>query len=157
MRRPAPLRQAGARQVVAAAFCRTPPKKPAEEPERLSHISWESLSAWAILWHETNRKKGSVDMDKQVQGALPGISPWLGTTSVLVAVRGRGILLQEPSVVAVTRRTGASSRWGRPPGRCWAGPRGTCWLCGRCGRHHLRLPSPRPWSEPSLHKAKGRR
>ena len=31
----------------------------------------------------------------------------LGTTSVLVAVRGRGILLQEPSVVAVDRRTGA--------------------------------------------------
>ena len=30
----------------------------------------------------------------------------LGTTSVQVAVRGRGIVLEEPSVVAVDRRSG---------------------------------------------------
>lgn len=47
-------------------------------------------------------------MDKQVQGGFArDIAMDLGTTSVLVAVRGRGILLQEPSVVAVDRRTGA--------------------------------------------------
>ena len=36
----------------------------------------------------------------------------LGTTSVLVAVRGRGIVLQEPSVVAVERQTGRVLRAG---------------------------------------------
>lgn len=36
-------------------------------------------------------------MDKQVQGGFArDIAMDLGTTSVLVAVRGRGILLQEP-------------------------------------------------------------
>lgn len=50
-------------------------------------------------------------MDKQVQGGFArDIAMDLGTTSVLVAVRGRGILLQEPSVVAVDRRTGAVDR-----------------------------------------------
>ena len=48
----------------------------------------------------------------------------LGTTSVQVAVRGRGIVLEEPSVVAVDRRTGkilevgqaARQMLGRTPG-----------------------------------------
>ena len=48
----------------------------------------------------------------------------LGTTSVQVAVRGRGIVLEEPSVVAVERRTGkilevgqaARQMLGRTPG-----------------------------------------
>ena len=48
----------------------------------------------------------------------------LGTTSVQVAVRGRGILLEEPSIVAVERRTGkpvavgeaARQMLGRTPG-----------------------------------------
>lgn len=46
-------------------------------------------------------------MDKQLQGGFSrDIAMDLGTTSVLVAVRGRGVLLQEPSVVAVDQRTG---------------------------------------------------
>lgn len=62
-------------------------------------------------------------MDKQVQGGFArDIAMDLGTTSVLVAVRGRGILLQEPSVVAVDRRTGAVLQVGEAAGRCWAGP-----------------------------------
>ena len=64
-------------------------------------------------------------MDKQVQGGFArDIAMDLGTTSVLVAVRGRGILLQEPSVVAVDRHTGkvlqvgeaARQMLGRTPG-----------------------------------------
>ena len=64
-------------------------------------------------------------MDKQGQGGFSrAIAMDLGTTSVLVAVRGRGILLQEPSVVAVDRHTGkilqvgqaARQMLGRTPG-----------------------------------------
>lgn len=64
-------------------------------------------------------------MDKQTQGGFArDIAMDLGTTSVLVAVRGRGILLQEPSVVAVDRHTGkvlqvgeaARQMLGRTPG-----------------------------------------
>lgn len=64
-------------------------------------------------------------MDKQVQGGFArDIAMDLGTTSVLVAVRGRGILLQEPSVVAVDRHSGkvlqvgeaARQMLGRTPG-----------------------------------------
>ena len=64
-------------------------------------------------------------MDKQGQGGFArAIAMDLGTTSVLVAVRGRGILLQEPSVVAVDRHTGkilqvgqaARQMLGRTPG-----------------------------------------
>lgn len=64
-------------------------------------------------------------MDKQLQGGFSrDIAMDLGTTSVLVAVRGRGVLLQEPSVVAVDQRTGkvlqageaARQMLGRTPG-----------------------------------------
>ena len=64
-------------------------------------------------------------MDKQGQGGFArAIAMDLGTTSVLVAVRGRGILLQEPSVLAVDRHTGkilqvgqaARQMLGRTPG-----------------------------------------
>lgn len=64
-------------------------------------------------------------MDKRAQGGFArDIAMDLGTTSVLVAVRGRGILLQEPAVVAVDRRTGqvlqvgqaARQMLGRTPG-----------------------------------------
>lgn len=66
-------------------------------------------------------------MDKQSQTAgtfSRDIAIDLGTTSVLVAVKGKGILLQEPSVVAVDRQTGkvlqageeARQMLGRTPG-----------------------------------------
>ena len=64
-------------------------------------------------------------MDKRAQGGFArDIAMDLGTTSVLVAIRGRGILLQEPAVVAVARRTGqvlqvgqaARQMLGRTPG-----------------------------------------
>ena len=64
-------------------------------------------------------------MDKQSQGGFSrDIAMDLGTTSVLVAARGKGILLQEPAVVAVDRRTGqviqvgeaARQMLGRTPG-----------------------------------------
>ena len=62
-------------------------------------------------------------MDKQ-GGFGRDIAMDLGTTSVLVAVRGKGVLLQEPAVVAVDRRTGqvlqvgqaARQMLGRTPG-----------------------------------------
>ena len=64
-------------------------------------------------------------LDKRGQGGFArAIAMDLGTASVLVAVRGRGILLQEPSVVAVDRHTGkvlqvgqaAQQMLGRTPG-----------------------------------------
>ena len=58
------------------------------------------------------------------KGFCRDIAMDLGTTSVQVAVRGRGIVLEEPSVVAVDRRTGkilevgqaARQMLGRTPG-----------------------------------------
>lgn len=64
-------------------------------------------------------------MDKQAQGGFArDIAMDLGTTSVLVATRNKGVLLQEPAVVAVDRRTGqvlqvgqaARQMLGRTPG-----------------------------------------
>jgi rod shape-determining protein MreB len=47
----------------------------------------------------------------------------LGTANTLVYVRGRGIVLNEPSVVAIDNRSTAASRsWpsATTPSRCWA-------------------------------------
>lgn len=68
-----------------------------------------------------------MDMGKQFPsgGLARDVAMDLGTTSVLVAARGRGILLREPSVAAVDRQTGkvlqvgeaAQQMLGRTPGR----------------------------------------
>jgi rod shape-determining protein MreB len=46
----------------------------------------------------------------------------LGTTNTLIYVRGQGIVLNEPSVVAVEKATGKAHGIGRPSG-CLAGRR----------------------------------
>ena len=50
----------------------------------------------------------------------------LGTANTLVYVRGRGIVLSEPSVVAIDQRTGEVHAVGnRGRSGCSAAPRGT--------------------------------
>ena len=74
----------------------------------------------AILWSSANGIGGSA-VEK---GFCRDIAIDLGTTSVQVAARGRGIVLEEPSVVAVDRCTGkilevgeaARQMLGRTPG-----------------------------------------
>jgi rod shape-determining protein MreB len=46
----------------------------------------------------------------------------LGTANTLVYVRGRGIVLDEPSVVAVNARDGRPIAVGPRPTGCWEGP-----------------------------------
>ncbi len=63
----------------------------------------------------------------------------LGTANTLVYVRGRGILLDEPSVVALNATTGESSPSGTRPSRCSAGPPTTHRDPAAPGRRHRRL------------------
>ena len=58
----------------------------------------------------------------------------LGTANVLVYVEGKGIVLREPSVVAIDKTPARCSRWAPQRGICWAEPPVTWWPCGRCGR-----------------------
>ena len=90
-----------------------------------SKIRWKASFRLEYTLFTDKHRKGREDMDKQGQGGFArAIAMDLGTTSVLVAVRGRGILLQEPSVVAVDRHTGkilqvgqaARQMLGRTPG-----------------------------------------
>ena len=58
----------------------------------------------------------------------------LGTATTLVYVKGKGIVLCEPSVVAVRKDSKGGRKIlavGKRPRRCWAGPRGTSWPSGR--------------------------
>jgi rod shape-determining protein MreB len=48
----------------------------------------------------------------------------LGTANTLVYVKGKGIVLCEPSVVAIQRDTDQILAVGEEPSRCSAGPRG---------------------------------
>ena len=49
----------------------------------------------------------------------------LGTANTLVLVEGRGIVINEPSVVAIDRDTNEILLWGTRPRRWWAGLRAT--------------------------------
>ena len=92
-------------------------------------------------------------MDKQVQGALPDIAMDLGTTSRAGGRTGRGILLQEPSVVAVDRRTGAVLQVGEAARQMLGRTPGDLLAVRPLRRASSpTAPSPRPWSEP-FHKA----
>ena len=51
----------------------------------------------------------------------------LGTASVLVYIKGKGVVLREPSVVAMDRIRASFSRWGPRRSRCWAVPPATLW------------------------------
>ena len=42
----------------------------------------------------------------------------LGTANVLVYIKGKGIVLSEPSVVAINNDTD-EILWGKKPDRCW--------------------------------------
>ena len=63
----------------------------------------------------------------------------LGTANTLVFAKGKGIVVNEPSIVAINKNTGeviavgreARDMLGRMPGICWAGCRGMSWLSGR--------------------------
>ncbi|RYD01290.1 hypothetical protein N752_30300 [Desulforamulus aquiferis] len=49
----------------------------------------------------------------------------LGTASVLVYVKGKGIVLREPSVVAINKDNGKIIAWVKKPAACWAAPQAT--------------------------------
>jgi hypothetical protein len=51
----------------------------------------------------------------------------LGTANTLVYAKGKGIVVSEPSIVAVNRVTARWRRWARTPRRCWAAPPATSW------------------------------
>ena len=53
----------------------------------------------------------------------------LGTASILAFVKGKGVVLREPSVVAIDKNTGKLL-----PSRCWAGLPATLWRVVLCGR-----------------------
>ncbi len=60
----------------------------------------------------------------------------LGTANTLIYVRGKGIVLDEPSVVAIRQEGGPNGKKviqevGSRPSRCWAARRGTSPLSGR--------------------------
>lgn len=56
----------------------------------------------------------------------------LGTSSVLLYREGKGIVLREPSVVAMRRSSGSVVGAGQKARKCWAEHRRICWLCVRC-------------------------
>lgn len=62
----------------------------------------------------------------------------LGTANVLIYADGKGIVVREPSVVAVDKNTGRILQVGSAAGICWAGPPETWWPCGLAGRRDLR-------------------
>ena len=45
----------------------------------------------------------------------------LGTANILVYADGKGVVLREPSVVAVDKTPAKFCRLARRPGTCWAG------------------------------------
>ena len=55
----------------------------------------------------------------------------LGTANTLVYVRGKGIVLAEPSVVAVDSHTNEVLAVGQKPRRCWAKPHEKSMLSGQ--------------------------
>ena len=56
----------------------------------------------------------------------------LGTATVLVYVKGRGIVLEEPSVVAIDKVTDRVICVGRERSRCSGGRRRTSMWCAPC-------------------------
>jgi hypothetical protein len=57
----------------------------------------------------------------------------LGTANTLVYVRGKGIVLDEPSVVAVSHRNNSLLAVGARPEPCWVGLPARSASCGPCG------------------------
>jgi len=55
----------------------------------------------------------------------------LGTATTLVYVHGKGIVLNEPSVVAVEKKTEKVWPSVRTRKRCWDARREISWRCGR--------------------------
>ena len=51
----------------------------------------------------------------------------LGTANTLVYAKGKGIVVSEPSIVAINKVTGKVEAVGRTPRRCWAAPPATSW------------------------------
>ena len=58
----------------------------------------------------------------------------LGTASVLVYVKGKGVVLNEPSVVAIDKNTGKLLKVGAEARPCWAVPPATSWPSAPCAR-----------------------
>ena len=58
----------------------------------------------------------------------------LGTASVLVYVKGKGVVLNEPSVVAMDKTTGKLLKVAPTPRPCWAVPPATSSPSVLCGR-----------------------
>ncbi len=54
----------------------------------------------------------------------------LGTASVLVYIKGKGIVLREPSVVAIDKNTNRLLAVGEEAAACWEGRRGISWRSG---------------------------
>jgi len=55
----------------------------------------------------------------------------LGTANTLVYVKGEGIVLNEPSVVAIEKSTGRIKGIGSKPSACWAARRTALWRSAR--------------------------
>ncbi len=55
----------------------------------------------------------------------------LGTANTVVFARGEGIVINEPSIVALRHADHSASRWDGRPRRCWDVHRATSWLFGR--------------------------
>ena len=84
-----------------------------EERERFPTVRGKTspVLLYACPYQE---KKGRVNMKKSRQGGpVRDIAVDLGTATTLIAVRGRGILLREPSIAAVDRHTGKVLAAGR--------------------------------------------
>ena len=58
----------------------------------------------------------------------------LGTASVLVYIKGKGVVLNEPSVVAIDKNTGRLLKVGAEARPCWAVPPATLWPSVLCVR-----------------------
>ena len=58
----------------------------------------------------------------------------LGTASVLVYIKGKGVVLREPSVVAMDKNTGKLLKVGTDARLCWAVPPATSLPCVLCVR-----------------------
>jgi rod shape-determining protein MreB len=51
----------------------------------------------------------------------------LGTANTLVYAAGKGIVVNEPSIVAINKNTGEVEAVGKKPRKCWAGHPATSW------------------------------
>lgn len=58
----------------------------------------------------------------------------LGTASILIYVKNKGIVLNEPSVVAMNQLTHEIIAIGAAAKKCWAAPLMALWRCARCAR-----------------------